>query len=294
MKKKLLFLTVLLLEGLAAPVLASESAPSVASSPVAAATAQTSPGIMSNLWSIGGSVLNSCWNVGSFGLNTVLGCVKGLCKGCEVVTASKWTMIPAGVASLYGAYYWYKRSKYQSTITKAEKYITGTEQRNRVSWPTFGPMAHCLMLNYPTVESINNHAKQQDIINRLSANYMNLDVCSCKNVPRADVRINVALGREIERVQVLIDKLDSLIGNSYGSENRVMNYTNRRKALHNFVYPKRLKVIELIHKLALRKDRLIALHDFVGRHGDTIIDKLFPSHNYGEGKCPSLRYCVNR
>lgn len=292
MKKKILFLTALLLQGLAAPVLASESVSSVASSPVAAATAQTSPGIMSNLWSIGGSVLNSSWNVGSFGLNTVLGCVKGLCKGCEVVTASKWTMIPAGVASLYGAYYWYKRSKYQSTITKAEKYITGTEQRDRVSWPTFGPMAHYLMLEYPTVEKINHRANQQSIINQLFANYKNLDVCSCNNVPGADVKIEVALDREIQRVQILIDELNYLIGYSYDAENGVMDYTNRMKALHIFVYPKRLKVIESIHKLALRKDRLIALRGFVRQNGNTI-NWAVDGCSYPAGNCPSSKYCVN-
>ncbi|NRB22079.1 hypothetical protein HRU45_05085 [Candidatus Dependentiae bacterium] len=301
MKKKLLFLTALLLQGLAAPVLASESAPSVASSPVAAATGQTSPGIISNLWSIAGSVVKSGWNVGSFALNTVLGCIKGLCTGVEKITASKWTMIPAGVASVYGAYYWHQARKFKAPIKNAKRYLKGTgmdEQDNLRKWPStdngigrqYNFMAWAWIEAMPDAQYIQNRDNVNNIIKEIIDSKGHLKCHMYLYDQDADqlplhVRMVNALRYELETVRILREDIDKLVpaGSLYAQEAEEAT-TTRARALEVsklMAFPKRAEAIKYGRELQKRYQRLDALLVFIERNSRAIDDE-FMNYNHLE------------
>ena len=280
MKKKLLFLITLL--SLQSYIALSSQPPTVS----------TSPGIMSNLWSIGGSLLNSCWNVGSFGLNTVLGCVKGLCKGCEVVTASKWTMIPAGVASVYGAYYWYRAQKFNAPIKNAKTYLEGTLNR----WPStdngigrqYNFMAWTWIEAMPDAQYIQN--RDNNIIEEIIDSKGHLKCHMYLYGQDADqlplrVRMVNALRYELETVKILREDIDKLVpaGSLYAQEAEEAT-TTRARALEVsklMAFPKRAEAIKYGRELQKRYQRLDALLVFIERNSRAIDDG-FMNYNHLE------------
>ena len=252
MKKNLFLITLLSLSSCFA--IGSESIPS--SSP----TSTTDPGMVSNAFSTCWNLTKTGWNVGTSAFDAGLKGTKFLSKGLEKITQNNWTLVPAAVCTLYGAYYGYRYKKFKNAIERAQRYLDGTANNWEPSRDlNYGFMARFGLFDQrdPVARSIILDKKDGFFAQRL------YDGDDTRRL--LSVRLQDALNKEIDIVVSLIIDLGELV-----SSNQLNNPDYKVGYVGSLVFPRKSQAIQLGQELIKRKKQLLNSLQDITRHSDTI------------------------